>query len=66
MIFLTITRDYHSKRKKDWSYDKNEIFKSSKDQRKKMVYQYTLDDISIACFSSIAEASKAKGEFYPV
>lgn len=44
-----------------WSYDKNDVFEPSKDQRKKMVCQYTLNDISIACFNSVAEASRATG-----
>lgn len=44
-----------------WSYDRNDVFEPSKDERKKMVCQYSLEGISIACFSSVAEASRATG-----
>jgi len=44
-----------------WSYDKYGVFEPSKDQRKKTVYQYTLDSTLIACFSSVADASRETG-----
>jgi group I intron endonuclease len=44
-----------------WSYDKFNVFEPRQDQRKKLVCQYTLDNIQIALFSSIAEASTATG-----
>ena len=41
-----------------WSYEKIEPFVPKKDKRKKKVYQYSLDGKFIACYNSIAEASK--------
>lgn len=44
-----------------WSYEKYDIFEISKDQRKKIVCQYTSDNTLLACFSSVAEASRETG-----
>lgn len=44
-----------------WSYSKLPYFARCKDIRDKSLCQYTLEGISIACFSSVAEASRATG-----
>lgn len=44
-----------------WSYEKQEPFMPQEDQRKKGVCQYTLEGALLACFKSIAEASRETG-----
>ena len=44
-----------------WSYEKQDPFIPQEDQRKKGVCQYTLEGELLACFKSIAEASRETG-----
>jgi predicted GIY-YIG superfamily endonuclease len=44
-----------------WSYSQNNTFKPPRDGRKKKVFQYSLDGEILACFNSVAEASRETG-----